>query len=90
MATRSALRTISPVQENSDVAANAAEDNVLVHVRFNPNGSIFSIGEKPASLGDQQWYERLLAGASACYQTLAGGRGFFRIPRSTFDTIPKN
>ncbi len=65
----------------------AAPDNVLVHVRFYSNGVISSIGEKPQALDDREWFERLLTQAPEYYQVLAGGRGFFRIPRPRFDAI---
>ena len=66
-----------------------AAEEVLVHVRFHPNADIASIGEKPESLRADEWYKRLLDAASPYYQVLAGGRGFFRVPRSIFKTIPK-
>ncbi len=56
-------------------------------MRFHPNAEISSIGEKPGSLSENEWFKRLLDGASAHYQVLAGGRGFFRIPRASFETI---
>jgi hypothetical protein len=84
MATQAAVRIQRDVQ---DVADNAAEDNVLVHVRYYANGGIGSIGEKPEGLGEREWLDRLLAGAPEYYQVLAGGRGFFRIPRSRFTAI---
>ncbi len=66
-------------------AALAAE--VLVHVRFLPNAEIFSIDEKPTNVSAREWLNLLLDGASSHYRALAGGRGFFRIPRSSFETI---
>ena len=65
----------------------AAPDDVLVHVRFNPNGEIFSIGEKPAALSPSGWLRHLLEAASPQYQVFAGGRGFFRISRRNFAAI---
>jgi len=64
-------------------------DEVLVHVRFYPNTEISSIGEKPNHLSAGERFERLLQGASPHYQTFAGGRGFFRIPRAAFEAISK-
>jgi len=68
----------------------AVTGDVLVHVRFYANTEIASIGEKPDDLSASEWFERLLGAASPHYQVLAGGRGFFRIPRPTFDAIPKS
>ncbi len=77
-------------QVDKDVAENgqsAGLDDVLVHVRFHPNGEIFSIGERPARLGAREWLTYLLQMASPHYQTFAGGRGFFRIPRPKFEAM---
>jgi hypothetical protein len=69
------------------VVAEAKEPDVLVHVRFHPNADVAMIGEKPDHLTPQQWYNRLCEGALSHYLALAGGRGFFRVPQSTFDAI---
>ncbi len=63
------------------------EEDVLLHVRFAPNAEISTIDRRPPDLTAREWYERLLKAASQHYATFAGGRGFFRIPRSTFDAI---
>ncbi len=63
-------------------------DEVLVHVRFHPNAEIFAIDARPDQLSSSEWFKRLTEAASQHYQALAGGRGFFRIPRSTFEAIP--
>jgi hypothetical protein len=60
---------------------------VLIHVRFLPSAEIFSIDGRPEHLPPRVWLDRLLEAASMHYQALAGGRGFFRIPRATFDAI---
>jgi hypothetical protein len=65
----------------------AKEPDVLIHLRFNPSGDVVSIGEQPQHLTVYEWYTRLCEGACNHYRALAGGRGFFRIPRSTFDAI---
>lgn len=64
-------------------------DEVLVHVRFHPNAEIFSIDARPDHLSPRDWHRRLCEAAPQHYQALAGGRGFFRIPRSSFEAIPK-
>lgn len=66
---------------------NEKPAEVLIHVRYQPNAQIFSIDECPKTLSPRDWLDRLLAGASEHYQTLAGGRGFFRIPRDRFEAI---
>ena len=75
------------VEESADNAQDTAPDQVLVHVRYQPNGEIFSIGEKPARLDASQWLKHLLDTASPYYRTLAGGRGFYCIPREKFDAL---
>jgi hypothetical protein len=61
--------------------------DVLIHVRYSPNAEIFFIDARPESTSPRDWLNLLLDKASDCHQTLAGGRGFFRIPRARFDAI---
>lgn len=51
----------------------------LIHVRFSPNGSVTEIGERPASVTAQEWFNTLSRKAGTADQTLAGGRGLFRL-----------
>lgn len=83
MATHATAR-LQPVEDTA-----ASVQDVLIHVRYRPDGDIFSIGEKPSSVSASQWLKHLLATASSHYQTLAGGRGFFRIPPDRFATLMK-
>jgi hypothetical protein len=69
------------------VVPEVKEPEVLIHLRFNAAGDVTTIGEKPEHLSVFEWYKLLREGASNHYQTFAGGRGFFRIPQSTFDAI---
>jgi hypothetical protein len=78
-----ALRVVREVTE-------AAEPEVLIHVRFHPNADVATIGEQPGHLKPQAWFNLLCAGALSHYRGLAGGRGFFRIPKSTFNAIAAN
>ncbi|GLH75446.1 hypothetical protein SSBR45G_03540 [Bradyrhizobium sp. SSBR45G] len=88
---RENLARVLPVEDTgSHIAPVAATEDVLIHVRFFPNSDINTIGEKPAGLTANQWYERLLDMARPHYQTFAGGRGFFRIPRPCFEAILKD
>lgn len=80
-------QALALVQNVQDIPDSVVPDNVLVHVRFYPNGVIGSISERPETLSEREWFERLLNRASECYQVLAGGRGFFRIPRPHFEAI---
>jgi hypothetical protein len=61
--------------------------NVVLHARFAPNGTVVEISERPASLSPQQWFNFLSDKAGNAYQTLAGGRGVFRLTRSGVDAL---
>jgi hypothetical protein len=56
-----------------------SKDKVIIHVRFSPDGAVSEIGERPAGLDAQQWYNRLSSKAGSSFETLSGGRGFFRL-----------
>lgn len=86
---KDAAARIQPFEDDVVPTNPPIAGDVLVHVRFYPNTEISSIGEKPDHLSAGEWFDRLLQAASPRYQTFAGGRGFFRIPRSEFDAIPK-
>jgi hypothetical protein len=73
----------------ADVPHEDKRDDVLIHVRFAPNAEVFTIDQLPPGLTGREWFERLTKAASQHYATFAGGRGFFRIPRSTFEGIPQ-
>lgn len=60
---------------------------VMIHVRFAPDGTVVDIGERPESIGVQEWFNRLSAGAAECYQPLAGGRGVFRVPGEQIESL---
>lgn len=62
-------------------------DNVLIHVRFLPSAEIFSIDAQPQDMSARDWFNTLYMGAPQHYQTLAGGRGFFRIPRLAYESL---
>ncbi len=62
-------------------------DKVMIHVRFAPDGSVTEIGERPAALTAQAWFNRLSDAAGDGYQALSGGRGFFRLARERVDTL---
>ncbi len=53
---------------------------VVIHVRFAPDGSVSEIGERPAGAKPQEWFNLLSQSTQDCYQALAGGRGVFRVP----------
>lgn len=60
---------------------------IIIHVRFAPNGTVVEIGERPAPFSPQDWFNYLSDKAGMVYQTLAGGRGIFRLTRSEIDAL---
>jgi hypothetical protein len=60
---------------------------VMIHVRFAPDGSVTEISERPASLSAQAWFNCLSTRAGASYQPLSGGRGLFRLSRTEVDAF---
>ena len=71
----------------ADIPHEDKRDDVLIHVRFAPNAEVITIDRLPPGLTGREWFERLTKAAPQHYATFAGGRGFFRIPRSTFEAI---
>ncbi len=61
--------------------------NVLIHLRFAPNGVVVEISERPTALSPQEWYNFLSEKAANVYQPLAGGRGVFRLTRTEVDAL---
>ncbi|MBV5269055.1 MAG: hypothetical protein JZU55_02890 [Afipia sp.] len=61
--------------------------DVIIHVRFAPNGSVVEIGERPKALSPQEWYYYLSDKAGNAYQPLSGGRGVFRLTRGDVESF---
>lgn len=64
-----------------------ANAQVMIHVRFSPDGTVVQIGERPAELSPQLWFDRLSDKAGNLYQPLSGGRGIFRVARAQVDML---
>lgn len=62
-------------------------NQVMIHVRFAPNGTVSEIGERPASLAAQDWFNLLSRSTINCYESLSGGRGIFRLPREQIEQL---
>jgi len=62
-----------------------SEANVLIHVRFSPDGVVTEIGERPGATAPQQWFNFLAEKVGESFQPLSGGRGVFRVGRSAVD-----
>ncbi|RXG90783.1 hypothetical protein EAS61_18540 [Bradyrhizobium zhanjiangense] len=60
---------------------------VIIHVRFGPNGRVIQISERPAKLTPNQWFDVLNVRASSAYRPLACGRGIFRLRRTAIEAF---
>lgn len=78
---------LAAVKAEAPETVIAAVPDTLIHVRYAPNAEILFIDARPESKSARDWLNLLFDDASDCYQTLAGGRGFFRIPRARYDAI---
>lgn len=54
-------------------------DDIMIHVRFSPDGTVREINARPLTLSAQDWFNRLSTEAASVYQALSGGRGLFRL-----------
>ncbi len=62
-------------------------DKILIHVRFNNDGSVLEIQERPTSLTPEQWFKKLSDVAGNAFQALTGGRGVFRITPTEVEAL---
>jgi hypothetical protein len=51
---------------------------MMIHVRFAPDGTVTEIGERPSGCTGQQWFNLLSQQSGLSYLTLSGGRALFR------------
>ena len=51
---------------------------MMIHVRFAPDGTVTEIGERPSGCTAQQWFNFLSQQSGLFYLTLSGGRALFR------------
>jgi hypothetical protein len=63
------------------------KQNVVLHARFAPNGTVVEIGERPNTLSPQDWFNFLSDKAGDVYQAFAGGRGVFRLTRAELEAL---
>lgn len=74
--------------ETTEVVADESKKvECLIHVRFNPDGTVTEIGERPQAVKAQAWFKYLSQHTRNRYQALAGGRGLFRLPRPDVDAL---
>lgn len=65
----------------------AADDCLLLQVRFYPDTRVWEIAERPEHLDKEEWFKLLCARAGANFQARAGGRGFFRLTRPQLEAL---
>ncbi len=63
-----------------------SNNQVMIHVRFAPNGTVVEIGERPAAADAQAWFNHLSNTTLNSYQSLSGGRGLFRLAPDQLST----
>ncbi len=64
-----------------------SSEEVLIHVRFSPDGTVADIAECPQAGSAQSWFNQLASKCGETYQPLSGGRGLFRVARSEVDGL---
>jgi len=62
-------------------------NQVMIHVRFAPNGTVTEIGERPSALTAQAWFNLLTSTTQDNYEALSGGRALFRLSRAEVDQL---
>jgi hypothetical protein len=67
--------------------AQGKRGEVVVNVRFQPNGLVLSINHKPENLDAQEWFDRLCRVSGTSFMPLSGGCGAFCIPGDMFQLI---
>lgn len=90
LTTEAAVVAEAPAAEPTAAAkpqVSATEAKILIHVSFNPDASVRSIGEKPTTVSEDEWFKRLNDKAGDAYQGLAGGRGVFRLDRGRLEAL---
>jgi hypothetical protein len=60
---------------------------VMIHVRFAPDGVVTEISERPITTTPQGWFNYLTEKVGESFQPLSGGRGIFRVVRSDVDSF---
>ena len=78
---------VAEVSASAPAVAAGKPVDCLIHVRFNPDGTVLEIGERPKGVVAQTWFKYLSQHTCNCYQALAGGRGMFRLPRLDVDAM---
>ena len=65
-------------------------NQVMIHVRFAPNGVVTEIRECPAAANPQKWFDYLSRSTSNSYASLSGGRGVYRMSREQVESLKED
>ena len=80
--------TATPAETPTETPAAAPERiECMIHLRFNPDGTVSEIGERPADVRPHEWFKYLSRHTQNRYQALSGGRGLFRLPRPQVEEL---
>ncbi|SFN91307.1 hypothetical protein SAMN05216573_12623 [Bradyrhizobium sp. Rc3b] len=60
---------------------------IMIHVRFAPDGRVIQISERPAMLTRNEWFDVLNTRASSAYRPLSRGRGIFQLSRAAIEAF---
>ncbi|CAL1239776.1 hypothetical protein [Candidatus Methylocalor cossyra] len=79
----------APAVSAGDGSETAAERSAecLIHLKFYPDGTVAEIGQRPAQVKPQAWFNYLSQHTQNRYQALSGGRGLFRLTRAEVEAL---
>jgi hypothetical protein len=80
------LRSGKPALRGEHVDRKSGS-NILIHVRFRPDGEIWQITQCPETLTPGEWFKKLCARVGDKFQTRSGGRGLFRLSAEQLDAL---
>lgn len=79
--------TATPADASTETPAAPERIECMIHLRFNPDGTVCEIGERPADVNPHEWFKYLSRHTQNRYQALSGGRGLFRLPRPQVEEL---
>ena len=68
-------------------ATTTAPVETIIHLRFNLDGTVGEIGERPPGVQAQTWFKFLTQNTQESFQALSGGRGLFRLPKPQIEAL---
>jgi len=60
---------------------------VMIHVRFSPDGAVVEISQRPGTATPQGWFDYLTERVGESFQPLSGGRGIFRVAPAAVESF---